>query len=274
MPELPEVTTIVNQLNRKIKNKRIYKVEVRDAKAINLTIKEFETRLENKTIKKAERRAKLIIWRLSGNDYLVFHLKLNGHILWVDDDQKTHKHTRVIFDLIGSDKIFFDDTRRFGWVRYYDEKGFKIFMGQQGYGSEPLDDSMTLEKFKKMLKDRPRSKIKQLLMDQRFIVGIGNIYSQEICFKAGVMPDRKVEDLSDNEIKKIFKAMKGILKEAVKQQGTSSDVYVDLYGEQGDYVEELNVYGREGEECPGCGSKVKKMKLGGRGTGYCPKCQK
>lgn len=274
MPELPEVETIVRQLRAKAKGKKISRVKVLDAKAINLPIKKFENQARGKLIKDIKRRAKVIIWELSEKKYLVFHLKLNGRILWTKDRVAPRKETRVVFDLGGNYKIFFDDSRRFAWAQFLDEKGLDAYLKKQNFGPEPLKESFTVRAFKKMLVHRPNSKIKPLLMDQKFISGIGNIYAQEACFYAGIKPMRLVKTLKDKEIKKLHLGIIKILKEAVRQQGTSSDVYVNLFGKQGDYVEELKVYGREGKKCQRCGQVIKVMKLGGRGTRYCAVCQK
>jgi len=273
MPELPEVQTIVRQLRPKAVGKKIGQVKVLDSKAINLRPGDFVNKVEGKSIKNIKRRAKIIIWELSAGHYLIFHLKLNGRILLVDNSEKPHKETRVVFNFPNKKKVFFDDSRRFAWVHFYDERGFENFLKKQNFGPEPLEKSFTLKVFKERLARRPNSKIKPLLMDQKFIAGVGNIYAQEACFHAGIMPTRTVKSLKDKEIKKLYSSLIKILKEAVRQQGTSSDVYVDLYGRQGDYIEELKVYGREGESCDQCGAKIKVMKLSGRGTRYCPRCQ-
>ena len=274
MPELPEVETIVKQLKTKARGKRIFRVEVLDAKAVDLRVKDFESRVRGKVIKDIKRRAKVIIWELSSKKFLVFHLKLNGRLLWVWKNEEPHKETRVVFDLSGKYKIFFDDSRRFAWVKFLDKPGLERFLNKQNFGPEPLKKSFTLRVFTKLLARRPNAKIKSLLMDQKFIAGIGNIYAQEACFFAGVRPTRLVKNLKEKEIKKLYRAIIKILKEAVRQQGTSSDVYVNLYGKQGGYMEELKVYGREGKGCTRCGKTIKVMKLGGRGTRYCPVCQK
>lgn len=274
MPELPEVETIVRQLRRKARGKKIKQAEVLDGKNINLNPKKFNDAVSGKKIKDIKRRAKVLFWELSGKNYLVFHLKLNGRILWVEDKERPHKETRVVFDLVGSNKIFFDDSRRFAWVRYYNQAEFEAFLDKMDFGPEPLEKSFTLKVFKERLTGRPKAKIKQLLLEPKFVAGIGNIYAQEACFEAGIMPNRATGTLKDIEIEKLHHAIIRILSEAVRQKGTSSDVYVDLYGRAGDYVEELMVYGREGKKCVKCNENIKVMKLGGRGTRYCPRCQK
>ncbi|MBU0648923.1 DNA-formamidopyrimidine glycosylase [Patescibacteria group bacterium] len=274
MPELPEVETIVRQLKSRARGKKISRVKVLDAKAVNLRVKDFENRVRGKIIKDIKRRAKVIIWGLSSKKFLIFHLKLNGRILWTKDMAVPRKKTRVVFDLAGNNKIFFDDSRRFAWVRFLDKKGLDAYFKKQNFGPEPLKKSFTSRVFKKMLARRPNSKIKPLLMDQKFIAGIGNIYAQEACFYAGIRPMRVVKTLEDKEIKKLYQGIKRILSEAVRQQGTSSDVYVNFFGKQGGYVAELKVYGREGKKCQRCGTIIKVTKLAGRGTRYCPGCQK
>jgi len=275
MPELPEVETIVRQLKPRAKGKRISDVKIIDAKLINLSKTKFFENVCGKIIKNIWRRSKIIIWDLSGNKFLVFHLKLNGRILLAKDTDEVHKYTRAIFDLAGRYRVYFDDSRRFGWVRYFDKEGFDAFMQKMNFGPEPLERSFTLKIFKERLAKRSGSKIKVLLMDPKFISGLGNIYSQEVCFTAGVKPERRVGTLSDQEVAKIFRAIRSILRKALSKRGTSSDaVYIDLYGKPGAYTSDLKVYYREGKKCKRCGKKIKVTKLNGRGTRHCPNCQK
>lgn len=273
MPELPEVETIVRQLEPKLVGKTI-KAEVLDAKAINIKPKDFEKRVNGSRVKKIWRRAKLMIWQLSGEKYLVIHLKLNGRFLFFKDKEKPHKETRVIFNISGPYQIFFDDTRRFGWIKFFTKDGFEKYMQGKKFGPEPLSPKFTLKVLSDLLAKKPNAKIKPLLMDQKFIAGVGNIYAQEACFYAGIMPTRRVKTLKKREIEKLYRGLIKVLKMAVKAQGTSADAYLDIYGEEGEFLPKLKVYGREGKECDRCGGIIRAMKLAGRGTRYCPGCQK
>ena len=272
MPELPEVETIKRQLEKKIVGKKIKSVEVRVAKLVNLSIKKFEKEVAGKTIKKLERRAKLLIWKLSGGMNLVIHLKMTGQVIWAGKEGELKKYTYIIFTLSDNNQVFYNDWRMFGWVKLVDDKELEKI--SEEFGPEPLGKDFTLVVFKEMLGQRKRSTIKPLLLDQKWLAGVGNIYAQEACFCAKILPTRKAGDLNDKEIRDLYNCIKKILQEAIKWHGTSADAYVDAYGEKGKFESRLKVYGREGEKCYRCGGKIAKNKLGGRGTCYCPKCQK
>ncbi|MDD4994856.1 MAG: bifunctional DNA-formamidopyrimidine glycosylase/DNA-(apurinic or apyrimidinic site) lyase [Patescibacteria group bacterium] len=274
MPELPEVETIVGQLRPKIVGRRIFGAKVLDQKIVNLRSAEFQEQISGSTIREVRRRAKVVIWELAPLKFLIFHLKLNGRILLVPDKEPPHHETRVIFEVSGPDRIFFDDSRRFAWIKLLKGDEFEKFMADQNYGPEPLDKNFSLEEFKKILTRRPNAKIKQLVMDQEMLAGVGNIYAQEACFFAGILPTRAAKTLTDSEIKKFYNSLLSVLKQAIEDRGTSVDAYVDINGRQGSYEPKLRVYGREGQKCRKCGSVIKFMKLGGRGTRWCPGCQK
>ncbi len=151
---------------------------------------------------------------------------------------------------------------------------FKTFFEKEKLGPEPLDKDFTLDDFSALLKKRPNWKIKQFLMDPSNIAGIGNIYSDEILFFAGVNPFKQVKDLKADAIKKIYSGIRKILSEALKYKGSSENDYLDAYGKKGDYVSRLKVYGREGQKCKKCGGIVQRLKMNGRSAHFCPKCQK
>ena len=148
------------------------------------------------------------------------------------------------------------------------------FFKKEKLGPEPLKKDFTFDDFSAILKRKPKAKIKQFLMDQQNIAGIGNIYSDEILFFAGVHPLRRIKDLKPSETKKIFEYTKKILTEALKFHGSSVDLYLDASGQEGKYVSRLKVYGREGEKCKKCGGVIQRIKIGGRSAHFCPKCQK
>lgn len=281
MPEMPEVETIKRQLVKKIVGKKIKSVEVKEAKLVNLGIREFKKGTAGMVIKGVLRRAKLLIWKLgkvskkskiSKNWNLVFHLKLTGQVIWAGESIQPEKSTYIIFNLSDGNRIFFNDQRKFGWLKLVDNKDLEKMLNE--FGPEVLDKSFTLDKFKDLLKKRKKSKIKPLLMDQGFIAGVGNIYSQEACFCAGVHPERKVKDLVDKEIGKLYNCLKKVLIDAVKFKGSSVDAYVDVYGQKGKFVPRLKVYGRGGLKCYKCRAEIRTKKIGGRGTSFCEKCQR
>lgn len=284
MPELPEVETIVRDLNKKLKNKKIVAVKSLDKKIFHLAASEVKSIL-GKKIKEVRRRAKMIIFDLV-DYYLIVHLKMTGQLVLktgtsliagghpIANQGKAlpNKFSRVIFKFSDLSTLYFNDVRRFGWIKLAAKDKFIEFSSQLGV--EPLSPDFTLEYFNKFLSVRPKTSIKQALLDQKYISGIGNIYADEALFMARIKPFRKIKTLSLKETKRLWRAIPKILKYAIKRRGTSFNDYVDAQGKAGNFVKFLKVYGRAGKKCKNCGQPVKKMKLGGRGTHWCDRCQK
>ncbi len=284
MPELPEVETIVRDLNKKIKNKKIISVEILDKKVFHLAKSDLKN-VVSKKIKAVKRRAKMIIFDL-GDYFLMVHLKMTGQLVYQtknfliagghpiinQDKELPNKFSRVIFKFNDKGILYFNDIRRFGWIKLLSKNNFLKL--NNGLGVEPLEKNFTLEYFKKFLSHKSKTSIKQTLLEQKYVVGIGNIYADESLFTAGIKPFRKVGTLSAAEIKKLWSVIPKILKYAIKHRGTSFNDYVDAQGETGNFIKCLKVYGRAGERCKKCAGIIKKMKLGGRGTHWCDKCQK
>lgn len=284
MPELPEVETIARDLNKELKNKKIIAVKSFDKKVFYPAAGDIKNIL-GKKIRAVFRRAKMIIFDL--NDYyLIAHLKMTGQLVYqtkisliagghpiINQDKKLpNKFSRVIFKFNDKSVLYFNDVRRFGWIKLLAEEEFTKFSGRLGV--EPLSLDFTLNHFKKILEHRRNTAIKQVLLDQKYISGIGNIYADESLFMARIKPFRRVKTLNNREIKKLWRAIPKILKYAIKHRGTSFNDYVDARGEAGNFIKYLKVYGQEGKKCKNCGGPVKKMKLGSRGTHWCDKCQK
>jgi len=275
MPELPEVETIKNQLKKEIIGKTVKKVVVELPKMLrNITVNEFVRKIAGTKIKNVARRAKLLIINLSNGYSLLIHLKMTGQIIYSQGKIQPPKYSHFIYYFSDGSCLFHADLRQLGYAKLIKTQNLKDFFRQEKYGFEPLKRDFTLKKFKEILLKRKRQKIKPLLMDQSFIAGIGNVYANEACFCANVLPNRKVADLSKEEIKKIYQCLLKILRQAIKYKGTSADEYLDIYGQAGKYLPRLKVYGREGEKCFRCQGRIKKIKLAGRGTYYCPVCQK
>jgi formamidopyrimidine-DNA glycosylase len=269
MPELPEVETIKRQLHKEIAGKKITGVIVLTVKTLKTPKARFLKRTIGAKVKSVERRAKLLIWNLSNGWSILIHLKMTGQYVY---DGEIHKHTRVVFSF-GKLKIMFNDMRRFGYLKLFKTADLPKFLAKE-YGPEPLGKNFTIKKFPEVLKRRPNMKIKQLLLEQKLISGIGNIYAQEACFMARVLPTRQAKNLKSAEIKKLYESIHKVLSEAIKYGGSSAENYLNLYGEKGDFVPRLKVYGRAGLKCKRCGGVLKMIKLGGRGTVYCKACQK
>lgn len=275
MPELPEVETIRRELSRKIKGKKIMGAEVHLPKVLNVSAGKFAEELEGAKIGAIERRAKLLTIRLAGKYNLLVHLKMTGQLVYAParDKQRPDKYTPVVFRFDDGSRLFYNDMRQFGYIKLLGDRCVERELERHEFGPEPLGKGFTLEVFKELLGKNKRKKIKPLLMDPKFVVGIGNIYASEVCFAAKVHPERIAGDLEKREIKAIYSAIGKILKKAIEFKGTSSDNYVTTSGKKGKYEEMLKVYGREGEKCLRCGGEVKRIKLGGRGTFFCPECQ-
>ena len=276
MPELPEVETIVQELKRRVVGKTFNDVEIKVPKIVRFSKESFDKYVKGKKITGVMRRAKLIILNLSSNYSLLFHLKLSGRLLLLKPKEKEDKtkHSHIIFTFKDNYKLVFNDLRKFGFIKLIETNKLEDYFKKEKYGPEPLDKRFTYKTFKEIVDKRPNRKIKQFLLDQTLIAGIGNIYSDEICYYAKVHPLRTMSSLSEPELKKIYKGIKYILKSAVKHKGSSVDDYVDLSGKSGDYVKYHKVYRKEGKPCSGCKGKIKRIKLGGRSSCFCPACQK
>ena len=266
MPELPEVETIKRELEKVILEKKIIEVKINNPKVIKQPKRElFLKGLDNARIKNVLRKGKLLILELSSGKSLTIHLRMTGQLVYPGD----HRRSRVSFRLSDNKWLDFNDRRLLGELRLLDDWTSLGFIKQ--LGPEPFD--LTLVEFKQMLADK-KIKIKPLLMDQTFISGVGNLYAAEALFKAKIHPERPSSSLSDKEKEILFKEVKTVLNAAIRYRGSSVDQYVQLSGEVGDYAKYHKVYDREGEPCFVCKTPIKRIALAGRGTYFCPKCQK
>jgi formamidopyrimidine-DNA glycosylase len=266
MPELPEVETIKRELEQKLVAEKIIDVIVNNPKVIREPPKkDFVNQLKGVTIRHILRKAKLLILELSNGKALTIHLKMTGQLIYPG----TGKKSRVSFLLSDEKLLDFNDQRLFGELRMVDDWRRLSFI--QSLGPEP--SALSLKDFQKMLAEK-KTKIKPLLMDQAFISGIGNLYAAESLFRARIRPDRAACDLSNKEKQRLFFAIKKVLNEAIRYGGSSVDDYVRLSGRKGDYTSKHKVYDRQGEPCLVCKTMIKRINLGGRGTYFCPKCQR
>lgn len=266
MPELPEVETIKRQLEKAVLHKKIHRVLVNNPKVIKEPKKEaFCKGIKNTTIKNVLRKGKLLILELSSGKSLTIHLKLTGQLIYPGEPRLS----RVSFKLSDGKFLDFRDQRLLGELRLLDDwRGLKFI---KGLGPEPF--ALKTEEFVHMLSER-KSRIKPLLMDQSFISGVGNLYAAEALFKARIHPVRPANSLSAQEKNLLFKEIKAVLKAAMKAKGSSVDQYLQLYGNSGEYAKYHKVYDRKGKPCFVCKGPVKRIALGGRGTYFCPRCQK
>ena len=287
MPELPEIQTIVNDLNKTVLNKKIKRVEIRLFKIVKGNNKDFGNTLKNNSFQKISRWGKFIIIQLTqGNKYLIVHLRMTGQIIYLhknkiivgghsgEDNQfdLPHKQTHLIIYFQDQSKLFYNDQRQFGFWQIVNQEGLKEL--EDKLGLDPLDDEFTLLSFKKLFQN-VKGNIKAFLLNQKHVAGLGNIYVDESLFKAYISPTRKINTLTAKEIEKLYKAIKNILNLSIKYRGTTFNNYVDAQGRQGQFIKFLKVYKKEGQKCSRCGKgTIKKIKVAGRGTRYCPYCQK
>ena len=266
MPELPEVETIKRELEKAVLGKKIVEVCVHHPAVIRQPpVDKFKKGLEGASFKKILRKAKVLILELSNGKSLVIHLKMTGQLIYPGDGSKS----RVSFHFSDGKALDFNDQRLFAELRLLDDWRSLKFI--QRLGPEPFN--LSLEQFRGML-GKKKTKIKPLLMDQTFISGLGNLYAAEALFRAKIHPGRSASSLSDKGKGVLFKEIKDTLNEAIHCKGSSVDQYVQLSGEPGDYAKHHKVYDREGKPCVICKTPIMRISLGGRGTYFCPKCQK
>lgn len=269
MPELPEVETIKNDLKKRILKKKIVKVIILNNKILD---KSSAKNIIGKEVKKIERIGKLIIITV-GKKYLLIHLKMTGQLIFSKANNfKPDKHTHVIIEFQNKSRLYFRDVRRFGYLKVVNEK--ELLKEKAKYGAEPLTAEFNLSYLKTILKKR-KAPIKSVLMNQKLIAGIGNIYADEILFHSQIKPTRIAGSLKEDEIKNLVKSANEVIRKAIKFRGTSISDFIDTSGTKGKYEKFLRVYGRKaGDKCFRCGEVIKKIKIAGRTTKYCMNCQK
>jgi formamidopyrimidine-DNA glycosylase len=278
--ELPEVEVMRRDLERDVVGRKIKQADVKSSKNAMRVVrrhksrKEFTSRLAGRKITKVERRGKYILMHLDGGDALVVHFGMSGQFHRANGRVAMPSHTHVVLTFQQGGDLRYVDPRTFGemFVATADEVG-KI-KELQHIAIDPLDQVFTWPTFQYLLAQRA-AKMKTLLMDQKFISGLGNIYSDEVLFAAGLRYDRMSDTLSSQEVRRLYRAIQEILQDAIKARGTTLDdeAYLDLFGKPGEYQHELKVYGRDGEPCRRCRSPVQSVKIAQRSSFFCPQCQ-
>ncbi|KOR82156.1 DNA-formamidopyrimidine glycosylase [Paenibacillus solani] len=273
MPELPEVETVKRTLNELIKGKHIDHVSVHLPRIIQRPddIEAFAFMLKDHTIEGVERRGKFLRILLDGL-VLVSHLRMEGRYGLYHAGDPVEKHTHVIFHFSDGTELRYKDVRQFGTMHLFapGEEFKHAPLAKLGY--EPLDETFTFGTFKEVIGSK-KTKIKAVLLNQAYVVGIGNIYVDEALFRAKIHPERNANSLKDAELKRLYQAIVDTLSEAVNAGGSSIKSYVNGQGEMGMFQHSHQVYGRKDKPCPTCGGPIHKIVVGGRGTHYCPKCQ-
>lgn len=283
MPELPEIEVIRISLSSKIIGLKIQKIQILSNKSFignpNL--------MEDQKIIGIWRKAKMLGIELDNDQVLLIHLKMSGQLIFdngkrligghpTEDmlDKMPNAHTRVIFSFTDGSHLYFNDQRKFGWVKVVEKSKINEQKILEQLGPEPLTKEFTWEVLKQNLLKHPSMPVKVAIMDQSVVSGVGNIYANEACFLAGLDPRNKVSHLSDGQFKKLYYGIVQALKAGIKYGGSTRVNFTNPQGEKGYFLNYANVYEKEDYPCKGCNSKVKKIRLGSRGTYFCPGCQK
>jgi len=274
MPELPEVETIVRGLDPILRGRQISGYQLFSRKAWRQPDFTCLENLCHKIVQRVWRRGKFILLSPTWGPTLIFHLKMTGRLVWVPRTTPHPKHLVFILNFRNSrEELRFIDTRKFGYISCRPTE--EVISGEApelaGLGPEPLE--IDLEQLQTILKGR-KGRIKSLLLNQQVIAGIGNIYADEILFRAGIHPLRPAHTLEPEKVQLLWQTMRDILQEAIKKRGTSFRDYRDAANRAGNYQQLLQVYGREGKPCPHCGQPLQRRRIGGRSAHFCPRCQK
>jgi len=274
MPELPEVETIRKGLDRLIVGKEIVKVTSRSFKQLKPSLKMVRQVVLGTKVKKVGRRAKVLQLFLDNGQILIVHLKMTGQLIYRPKTNKQElrgEYTRAIIEFKDGSRLFFNDLRKFGWIKLVsDKKELKNVLAK--FGPEPLTD-LDLKTFREIMASTKRS-VKIVLMDQKKIAGVGNIYANDALFLAGIDPRRPANKLTERETEKLFCSLERVLRAGLQHRGASDQHYLDALGQKGSYQDHFLVYDREGKACFQCSGLVRKIKIGGRGTYFCPHCQR
>ncbi|HFC77005.1 MAG TPA: bifunctional DNA-formamidopyrimidine glycosylase/DNA-(apurinic or apyrimidinic site) lyase [Candidatus Moranbacteria bacterium] len=304
MPELPEVETIRRGLRRKIVSKKIKKIIIKKPNLVKHSGIFFRKQLIENSFTDVQRIGKLLIFPLKKQNekkekqFLLIHLKMTGQLIFcnkegfvagghanskkeeqefIEGKRKNFccpgKYTHIIFEFNDKSELFFNDLRQFGYLKIVNEKELQEI--KKSFGIEPGKRNFTWENFKKALLGKKR-KIKAILLDQSIISGLGNIYVDESLFGAKIYPERIATSLTEKEKRALFVAIKRIINLALKYNGTTFSDFLDSKGKKGNFKQKLKVYGREGKKCKrkNCVGIIEKIKVSGRGTRFCPFCQK
>ncbi|HEX8763252.1 MAG TPA: bifunctional DNA-formamidopyrimidine glycosylase/DNA-(apurinic or apyrimidinic site) lyase [Candidatus Saccharimonadales bacterium] len=284
MPELPEVETVRIGLDRLIVGKRFASDWPKGFPNAPADVEAF---LIGATVIAVRRRAKVLLIDLDSGYSLIIHLKMTGQLVYRDEKQRfgaghpndslvgelPDKSTRVIFGFSDQSRLFFNDQRKFGWVRLMPTVEIMELDFFQKVGPEPLAADFTVEQWIERLMRRAKSGIKAVLLDQTVVAGIGNIYADESLWGAKIHPETRVADIPRARLVRLYQSLRDVLTLSIAKGGSTDRNYVDAGGRRGSYLTFANVFRREGKPCPRCGTTIIKTRVAGRGTHTCPNCQ-
>jgi len=288
MPELPEVETIRAGLAELLPGRVVKDVWYDWDKSFPNAPADVARFLVGAKVEKVRRRAKVLIIELSGGWALIIHLKMTGQLVFVGKEQRfgaghpnkdliselPAKSTHVVIDFTDGSQLFFNDQRKFGWMRLMPALEIPEIDFFKKVGPEPLDDDFTVDRFIERLMRRKNSNIKAVLLDQTVVAGIGNIYADESLWSAKIHPLSPVADIPKAKLVLLYNAIRDVLNLSIQKGGSTDKNYVDAEGKKGSYLAFANVFRREGQPCPRCGTPIEKIRVAGRGTHICPHCQK
>ncbi len=288
MPELPEVETVRRGLYELIIGRKVKAVEHDTAKSFPNASADVKHFLVGATITDVRRRAKVLLIDLSSEYTLVIHLKMTGQMVFraanvafgaghPNDSligELPDRSTRVTFAFEDGSHLYFNDQRKFGWVRLMPTLEVPNIDFMKKVGPEPLEDDFTAEQFMERFKRRARSSIKAALLDQTIVAGVGNIYADESLWGAKIHPQTLVQDINKKQFEKLYTELRYVLNLSIEKGGSTDRNYVNAEGKKGSYIDFARVFRREGKPCPRCGTTIIKFKAAGRGTHICPHCQK
>lgn len=273
MPELPEVETIRSDLAPHVTGRSFVNVELSWPGCVALPSPEaFVSTLPGCRIEKSDRRGKFLLFRLAGGGALVVHLRMTGRLRWVEAGAPRHRHVRGVLTLDSGSELHFEDQRKFGRL-YLATDDLLLENVLRRIGPEPLDDAFTVDALRALLRGR-QARLKALLLDQRFLAGLGNIYVDEALFRSQLHPLRRSDTLGEHEIERLYQGIVEALRQGIVNRGTTLSDYRDAWGTAGLNRERLLVFRREGKPCPRCGRPIEKVRVAGRGTHLCPHCQR
>lgn len=288
MPELPEVETVRRGLETLIIGRVIRSVGVLDSpKSFPNAKADVDEFLINAEILAVRRRAKVLLVDLSTNYTLVIHLKMTGQLVYRGDQvfgaghpndsligELPDRSTRVMIEFMDNSWLYFNDQRKFGWIKLLPTIEVPNIDFMKKVGPEPLEADFTLEQFTARFARRSKTNIKAALLDQTVVAGVGNIYADESLWGAKISPKRKVVDVTPAEFVQLYHELRHVMNLAIEKGGSTDKNYVNAEGKRGSYMDFARVFRREGQACPRCGTTIEKIKWAGRGTHLCPNCQK
>jgi len=274
MPELVEVQTVIDVIGPQIVGRKINEISVYQSAVIaNRTEEEFKNEIEAKVIAAIERRGKYILLTLGSGKVMMLHFRMTGGCMVTSKECPLAPHTHVVWALDDGMQLRFIDPRRFGRIWLFEDFDSIDVDGFVHLGPEPFDPLLT-EKYLKARLSQSGRKIKECLMDQSIVAGIGNIYSDEILYKAGIHPARKADALDDGEVKRLSEQIPLVMRYFLDKNAITPEEYLRSGGKEYRNTPYLRVYGRGGCACLACGGKLEKMRIGGRSSVYCPVCQR